>query len=653
MSLNLPQPVAPAAQGAAHSHVKAWRHWQQASAAAQRQQWPQAARGFAQAHALHGGVAYGLAAVHALIKAGQAEAAQQQAQALIAQQPACGQAYTLRAQALLELGRPAEAAQALASMPAQLARDRAHWQTLALAQQRAHRHDDAIQSFMQALALKVDDAVCHFHLGLSFKELGMKAEAAECIRTAVTLGLGRSGLAARGLLCFLEREACRWPQAEAELAELQARTAALAPGQPMEHAAFACAVLSDDPAFQRRAAEHHALHVARQVRPLPARMPRAHDGRLRLGYLSADFHTHATSQLMVQMLQAHDRSRFEVSLFSSGPDDGSPMRRRIEAASEHFVHLRGQPFAAMAQAIRERHIDVLVDLKGQTHLNLLPVLAHRPAPLQLQWLGHPGTVGAPYIDYVVGDPIVTPLADAGDFSEHIAQLPRCYQPNDLQRERPAADARATWGLRDDELVLCGFHQPYKLSREVWDTWCALLQQLPQARLWLLHWNSNVQGTLLAAAAERGVAPERLLFAPVLPLAQHLARLACADVYLDAWPCNAHTTASEALWMGVPVVSLTGRTFASRVAASLLARVGLPELACASLPDYQATVLALAEPARRAALRSHLAAQRGPGSLFDGECFARDFEALVLRLWQHACTGQPARAFAAAPMEVNT
>ncbi len=642
MPLALPTPQRPAA-AASRAQTRAFVRWQSGQQLAEGEQWPAAALAFEQASELHREPAYGLAAVHALIKAARAPAAAQRALAIIAQHPNSALAYTLAAHALLETGQHAEAARVLRGMPAGLARDHAHLLALGTALQRCQQHQDAIAVFFQALALRMDDAYLHFHLGTSFKELGMKAEAAECVRTAVVLGVSSSDLAARGQLLFLEREACRWPQARAEEAALRERLRSVPVGQAMETSAFTHAVLIDDPAEVMKVAQHHALHVARQVKPLPRRNARSHDGRLRLGYLSADFHTHATSQLMAQMLESHDRTTFEVSLFSTGPDDGSPMRRRMEQACEHFEHLRGQPHETMARRIREAGIDVLVDLKGITYDNPLHVLAHRPAPVQLSWLGFPGSTGAPFIDYFVGDAIVTPLQDATDFSEKIAQLPGCYQPNDNRRERPAAASRSEIGVADDALLLCGFHQPYKISPQVFDAWCELLHELPHAVLWLLHWNSNVQAALEREAGLRGIGPERLLFAPVVKLERHLRRLACADLYLDAWPCNAHTTASEALWMGVPVVSLKGRTFASRVGASLLHAAGLDELACTSPAQYRNTVVELANDApRRARLHAQLEEQRLTSALFNGELFARRFEALVQRIWQRACAGLPAQ-----------
>jgi len=475
----------------------------------------------------------------------------------------------------------------------------------------------------------------------------MKAEAAECVRTAVTLGVGSSDLAARGQLVFLEREACRWAEADAELERLRPALRAVPAQQAMETSPFSHAVLVDDPLEQLKVARHYALHVAGKLQPLPRIKARAHGGRLRLGYLSADFHTHATSQLLVQVLEHHDRQAFEVFALSTGPDDGSALRRRVVAAVEHFEELRGLGHAQVARRVRELGIDILVDLKGATYDAPLPVLAARPAPLQVTWLGFPGTTGAPYIDYLIGDPVVTPLADAANFAEKIAQMPLCYQPNDARRERPQPSSRADWGVPEDALLLCGFHQSYKISQQVFDLWCSLLRERDDAMLWLLQWNTNVQDTLRSEAKARGIDTQRLLFAPVVPLQQHLSRLACADIYLDAWPCNAHTTAGEALWVSVPVVTLQGRAFAQRVAASLLHAVQLDELVCHDMNGYRDTVLALAADApRRAALRRHLSEQQQRSPLFDGAAFARDLEALLQRMWQQALRGAPPQPLAA-------
>jgi predicted O-linked N-acetylglucosamine transferase (SPINDLY family) len=639
MTVSLPEPSPPAATSAAQQ--RAHRKWRDAQSMVAREQWPDAAIGFEQAYELHADEAYGLASAHAFIRAGRADIAVKRAQALRRLRPALALAYTLESHAWLSEERHAEAVNCLLALPPTLPRDREYWVSLAVSLQRCHRHEEAIPAFLQALALKPDDAVLHFHLGMSFKSHGMKAEAAECVRTALLLGLASSELAARALLVFLEREACRWAPAAQELARLRSALAAAPETLAVETGPFPHAVFVDDALEQLKVARLYALHVATKVRPLPPRAAQAHGGRLRIGYLSADFHQHATSQLMVQMLEHHDRGRFEVTLLSAGPDDATPMRARMVAACEHFVELRGLAHAAMAQRIRDLGIDILVDVKGVTLGTLMPVTAHKPAPLQVSWLGFPGTSGADYIDYFIGDPIVTPLDHAAHFSEKLALMPHCYQPNDSLRSLPSASRRSDWGAPEGVPLLCAFHQSYKISEEVFDSWCRVLHATPGAVLWLMRWNTNVEAALIAAARARGIGPERLCFAPMLPLEQHLKRLTCADLYLDAWPCNAHTTAGEALWAGVPVVTIIGQTFAQRVAASLLHAVNLPELVCDSVPAYEACVRSLLQdPAHRHALRTQLEQQGRHSVLFDGARFARDIEGLYERMWERALAELP-------------
>ncbi len=649
MAITLPVPARPVAAPLHSACARAHRCWLAGQAHAARLEWPQAASVYARAVALHADAAYELAEAHALIKAGRPADAVQRLVRICRVHPGESLAYTLQAHALYLLGRDDEVLACVTAVPPALPREPLLHVLHGLALQRCRRHVEAVRAFFDALALKIDDAVTHFRLGMSFKEMGMKSEAAECVRTAVLLGLGSSVVVGRGLIAFFEREACRWAEAEAALAEVRAAVQAAPADTPLETSPFTHVVLVDDPLEQRKATAHYALHVAQGIRPLPRVKPVAADGerRLKIGYLSADFHFHATSQLMVQMLECHDRSRVEVTLLSTGPDDASAMRQRVRASSEHFEELRGHSFKAIAQRVRELGIDILVDLKGGTSDTLFPVLAYRPAPLQVTWLGFPGTSGAPFIDYFIGDEIVTPLGHAAHFSECIAQLPGCYQPNDARRPLPRPTTRADWGLPAEGTVLCGFHQSYKISEEVFSTWCELLHALPDAVLWLLRWNTNVQAALQAAAQARGIDPARLLFAPVVAIEDHVSRLACADIFLDAWPCNAHTTASEALWAGVPVVTLRGAAFAQRVAASLLHAVALDELICDDRAAYRDTALALATDApRRARLHTHLLAQREHSALFDGALFARRLEALYDRMWQRAVQGLAPEALAA-------
>jgi predicted O-linked N-acetylglucosamine transferase (SPINDLY family) len=374
---------------------------------------------------------------------------------------------------------------------------------------------------------------------------------------------------------------------------------------------------------------------------------------LRLGFVSYDFREHPVSQLLVEMLERLDRSRFETVLYSSGPDDGSALRARIAAAADRFVDIRGSADAEAAARIRDDGIDLLVDLMGHTRGHRLGVFAARPAPVQLGFLGYPSTTGANFIDYFVGDAITAPLGHEAHFSEKIVQLSGSFQPNGRGRPLPQPMARADAGLPDDAFVMCAFNHTYKIGPQAFDTWCRVMQRVPRAVLWLKETNRQLHDNIRREAVARGVAPERIVFAPVVTYDAHFSRLALADVFVDTWPYNAHTTAADALWAGVPVLTLPGESFASRVAASVLAAVGLEGLAMTSLADYEAALVTLAtDPEVLPGLRAHLVENRLQLPLFDTERYTRGFEATMQVLWQRWCEGRapthlPAEALRAA------
>jgi predicted O-linked N-acetylglucosamine transferase (SPINDLY family) len=342
------------------------------------------------------------------------------------------------------------------------------------------------------------------------------------------------------------------------------------------------------------------------------------------------------------MFESHDRSRFEVFLYSTGKDDGSEMRSRIRSAAEHFIDCSRTRAADLAKRVRDDEIDILVDLKGYTYDSMPELFAYRSAPVQVAYLGFPGTSGANFIDYMIGDRWVTPLEDSAHFSEKIAQLPNCYQCNDGSRPLPVTPDRRSQGLPDDAVVLCGFNQPYKISPDVFDVWCRLLHRIPESVLWLLEWHPQAPPALRREAEARGIDPQRLVFAPSVLQKDHLDRIGCADLFLDTWPCNGHTTASDMLWAGVPVVTFSGKTFASRVAGSLLQAVGVTETICSSVEDYEAKAFALAaDPVQRRDIRDRIMAARLESTLFDGGLITRDIESLYERMWQRAVDGLPA------------
>lgn len=353
----------------------------------------------------------------------------------------------------------------------------------------------------------------------------------------------------------------------------------------------------------------------------------AHD-RIRIGYLSADFHQHPTSQLMAGVLEHHDRTRFEVSAISVGPNDGSGMRRRIEAAFEHFIEAGAEGERRVAEMIREKEIDILVDLKGYTQGARTGVFAMRPAPVQVNYLGFPGTIGASFIDYIIADRHIIPQDHYGHYAEKVVWLPDSYQANDDRRAMPERPAlRSEYGLPEEAFVFCCFNDNYKITPEMFASWMRIMKAVDNSVLWLFEENPVAADNFRREASASGVSARRLIFARRLPNTEHLARQRCADLFLDTLPYNAHTTASDALWVGLPVLSLLGETFAGRVGASVLNAIGLPELVVTSLAQYEELAIKLAtERTRLEALRTKLAHNRSTTALFDTARFTRALEA---------------------------
>jgi predicted O-linked N-acetylglucosamine transferase (SPINDLY family) len=579
---------------------------------------------------------YGVNLADALLKAGRAPEALAAAEAASQADPNSQLALALRVNALVTMHRHEEVVQLIESAPEGLV-DTDMLTVLGSARAHLCQPVQAVQAYLRAIVASPTVGPLHYRLGLAFNDLGMKSEAAECFRTGLLLGLGSLEAGVRDLLAFYEREICDWRGGNTQVQALCESIERLPEDAAVQNTPFAHVTLLDDPALQLKAARACARYYSAMHRMEPRQPVRR--SRVRIGYVSADFHRHATSYLMAELLERHDRDRFEVFVYSHGRSDSSPTRQRIIAAAEHFADLHEVSVVQMAQRIRDDEVDILVDLKGYTQHSRPQVFAQRPAPVQVSYLGFPGTTGADYMDYVIGDPIVTPLAHANWFSEKIAQLPGCYQCNDGTRPLPVTPSRASQGLPEDALVLCGFNQPYKISPEVFDTWCRILRAVPQAVLWLLMWNKDAPVALRREAQARGIDPDRIIFAPSVDQAQHLDRIGCADLFVDTWPCNAHTTASDALWAGVPVVTLRGRTFASRVAGSLLHAVGLDELVCDTVPQYESVVCELLTDAgRRQPLRARTEAARGDSALFDGASLARQIEVLYDRMWERALAG---------------
>jgi protein O-GlcNAc transferase len=359
------------------------------------------------------------------------------------------------------------------------------------------------------------------------------------------------------------------------------------------------------------------------------------EGRpLRIGYLSADFGQHATSWLIGDLFAEHDRRQVAVWAYSFGPEDRSPLRQRIEQSVDGFRELGDCSHRQAAEMIQGDKIDILVDLKGYTDHARPEILALRPARIQVNYLGFPGTMGADFIDYILVDDVVVPPDRQACYQEKLVTLPGCYQVNCRQLEiAPQVPKRVEVGLSEEAIVLCAFHQPFKLTPWVFDIWMRLLRDVPASVLWLLEDNTMVKRNLQQAAVQRGVPVERLVFAARVPHPLHLARLRLADLFVDTFPCNAHTTASEALRMGVPVVTWSGEAFASRVAGSLLREVGLPECISQTATGYEHILRRLVmDDDWRRTLHQRLATNLQRTSLYDPRAFARKLEQAYRRMW---------------------
>jgi protein O-GlcNAc transferase len=512
------------------------------------------------------------------------------------------------------------------------------------------RYEEAVVAYDRALALNPDDADAFYNRGNAFAALRRYELAAESYRGALRISPGDAnalaGLTSAGLAI------CDW-QATAELprrlaAHIERGESALGP--------FALLTHSDDPALLLRCAQNF---VARQV-GLPQSPPqfdraKRRNGKIRIAYLSADFRGHVMAYQVAELIERHDRARFEVLGVSFAPDDGSAIRARLIRGFDRFLEVRAKSDREVAQALRALDVDIAIDLMGHTRDARLGILAQRAAPIQVSYLGYAGTSGAEFIDYILGDPVVLPFAHQPFYRERIVQLPDSFFATDSQRPMPAPlePSRASGGGRRQEaglpeqgFVFCCFNNAAKLNPAMFDIWMRLLAGVPGSVLWLSPKNASAERNLREEARRRGVDAARLVFAPrVAQIADHLARHRLADLFLDTLPYNAHATAGDALWAGLPVLTCLGASFAARVGGSLVRAVGLPELVTASLADYEALALRLArDRALLACLRERLERNRAGSALFDPARLARHIEAAYATMWDIWQKGEAPRAF---------
>jgi protein O-GlcNAc transferase len=433
---------------------------------------------------------------------------------------------------------------------------------------------------------------------------------------------------------------CDWTNFEADQALLLARIRSGEPIQPFD-------VLTTSAGLEDQ------LHAARiwarpfiQPQPVSRAGARASDGRIRLGYLSADYHDHATAYLIAEMIETHDRARFEVSLLSYGHRSTSRMRQRLMAGCDRFEDLSALSDRDAAKAIADLGIDILIDLKGYTQGARTGIAGWRPAPIQVNYLGFPGTMGAPFIDYVLVDRQVCPFDFQSASDEKIVHLPGCFQPND--RSRTISDTpvtRSGAGLPEEAFVFCSFANAYKITPSIFALWMRVLKAVPGSVLWLYAITDAARANLARHAENHELAQGRLVFADYAASADHLARLRLADLCLDTLPVSAFTTASDAMWAGVPLLTCTGATAAGRGSTSLLTAMGVPELITGSLVEYEASAVSLAEsPGELAALRKRIDANRLTSPLFDSAQHTRDLERAYEIMWRRHQSGQPPEPF---------
>jgi protein O-GlcNAc transferase len=543
---------------------------------------------------------------------------------------------------------------ALASYDTALATDPRHAGVLnnrGLALAEMQRPGEALASYDAALAIAPVYADALYNRGTALLRLGRFGESLASFEQALASDSHHPD--ALGGVAELALRLCDWPRA----AEIAAR---LRPGILSGQAIVPPFVLmgyGGDAGLQLTCAKNATRRRIPVPPPALWRGTPNRNSKIRLAYLSAIFHKHPTANLIVELLERHDRSRFEVSAISFGPDDNSALRARLVKAVDHFTDMRGKSDLDIARFLQAGKVDIAIDLNGHTQDERPGILSHRPAPVQVNYLGYPGTSGADFMDYVIGDRIVTPFAHQPFFSEKIVQLPDCYQANDSKRTiAQQTPVRAEAGLPElpggsvgNGFVFCCFNNNWKITAPVFDVWMRLLAAVPGSVLWLFEGNGGAGARLRHESAARGIDPARLVFAPRAPLAEHLARHRLVDLFLDTLPYNAHTTASDALWAGLPLITCRGDSFPGRVAASLLDAIGLPELVTHSLDDYESLALKLArDAALLKSLRARLEQNRLAKPLFDAGRFCRNIEAAYAKMWETAERGEAPRSFRVEP-----
>jgi predicted O-linked N-acetylglucosamine transferase (SPINDLY family) len=502
------------------------------------------------------------------------------------------------------------------------------------------RPQESLASIDRAIELAPDSVSAHYSRAEAL--MSQKRFEAAIVSYDQAIRLKRTHPFLMGSRRFARMILCDWSGFETDIEEL---SAAIDGGLPVAPP-FQVVALVDDAALQRKAAQIWT----RKVCPADPAAPRVERPgarpKIHVGYFSADFRDHPVSLLMAEVFERHDRSNFEVTAFSFGPDTQDPMRKRLERGFDRFLDVRSLSDTQLNSLARELQVDIAIDLGGHTAEARTNVFAQRAAPIQVNYLGYPGTMGADYIDYILADRIVIPRSASHFYTEKIVHLPNSFLPNDAAREIAAsAYTREQCRLPQGAFVFCCFNNSYKITPPVFDAWMRILGRVGGAILWLSEHHPTAKSNLRREAAQRGIDPARLHFAPRAPSQpEYLARLRLGDLFLDTVPYNAHTTAIDALWAGLPVLTRLGQGFAARVAGSLLHAIDLPELVTATTEEYEDLAVDLAKNRDRLeAIRGRLAANRLAAPLFDTALFTRHLESVYRRMHEHHRSGLPPEA----------
>ncbi len=551
-----------------------------------------------------------------------------------------------RASILLELGSLDEALVAFDRALAVIPADPIVLNNRGALLERLGRDAEALDCYDQAIARAPGHADAYYRRGMLLERLARYEDAVTTYVKLIEIDPGYDY--ALGRLVHAKMHACDWLDLAEHIVALSSQVqAGKCASDPLSYLA-----ISAEPREHRLCAEAFAANRYPVPPPMRRFLNRKRE-KIRVAYVAGEFGEHALPYLMAELFERHDRTRFEIVGVSTGGNDHGPMRKRLEQAFDTFLDGSTKTDAELAKLIARSDIDIAVNLNGYSGNERTGVFALRPCPIQVSYMGFPGTMGVDYIDYILADRTVIPEDQYPFYAEKVVYLPDTYWVNDAKKEIAAdTPTRSDAGLPESGFVFCCFNNNHKITPEIFTIWTSILRQVEGSVLWLFQGNAAATANLRAEAGRRGVAPERIVFAPKVSLKDHLARHRLADLFLDTLPYNAHTTCSEALWAGLPVLTCLGSSFAGRVAASLLNAVGLPELVTHNLEHYEARALELARnPATLTDIRDKLAENRRCYPLFDTARFCRHIEAAFSTMWDRRCRNEPPESFAVEPSAI--